>query len=93
MLAGTLEVPRCAGPIRALHLHGTRDALVPFAGTPWSAPLSAFLRPVPTIAAAAPGSSITVRTIEGHPHRWTAAGDPVDVSRELWAFARMSEPA
>ena len=92
VLSGTLEVPRCAGPIRALHLHGTRDTAVPFEGTPWSERLSAYLRPVPTIAEAAPGSSITVRALEGYPHRWTVPGDAVDATREFWAFARMSEP-
>jgi poly(3-hydroxybutyrate) depolymerase len=92
VLSGTLEVPRCAGPIRALHLHGTRDTAVPYEGTPWSDRLSAYLRPVPTIAEAAPGSSITVRALEGYPHRWTVPGDAVDATREFWEFARMSEP-
>ena len=92
VLSGTLEVPRCEGPIRALHLHGTSDTAVPFEGTPWSERLSAYLRPVPTIAEAAPGSSITVRALEGYPHRWTVPGDAVDATREFWEFARMSEP-
>jgi poly(3-hydroxybutyrate) depolymerase len=92
VLSGTLEVPRCEGPIRALHLHGTRDTAVPYEGTPWSERLSAYLRPVPTIAEAAPGSSITVRRLEGYPHRWTVPGDAVDATREFWDFARMSEP-
>jgi poly(3-hydroxybutyrate) depolymerase len=92
VLSGTLEVPRCDGPIRALHLHGTRDTVVPYEGAAWSAQLSAFLRPVPTIAGVAPGSSITVRRLEGHPHRWTVPGDAVDATREFWDFARMSEP-
>ena len=91
VLSGTLEVPRCGGPIRALHLHGTRDTAVPYEGAPWSERLSAYLRPVPTIAEAAPGSTITVRVLEGYPHRWTVPGDPVDASREFWQFARMSE--
>ena len=93
VLSGTLEVPRCEGPIRALHLHGTRDTAVPFEGAPWSQRLSAYLRPVPTIAEAAPGSSIVVRPLEGFPHRWTVPGDAVDATAEFWDFARMSEPA
>jgi poly(3-hydroxybutyrate) depolymerase len=92
VLSGTLEVPRCEGPIRALHLHGTRDTAVPFEGAAWSERLSAYLRPVPTIPDAAPGSSITVRALEGYPHRWTVPGDAVDATREFWDFARMSEP-
>lgn len=92
VLSGTLEVPSCGGPIRALHLHGTRDTAVPFEGAPWSQRLSAYLRPVPTIAGAAPGSSITVRPLEGYPHRWTVPGDPVDASLEFWRFARMADP-
>ena len=47
VLSGTLEVPRCAGPIRALHLHGDRDTAVPFDGATFSERLSAYLRPVP----------------------------------------------
>ncbi len=92
VLSGTLEVPRCAGPIRALHLHGDRDTAVPFDGATFSERLSAYLRPVPEIAPAAPGSTITVRELEGYPHRWTVPGDAVDATAEFWAFARMSEP-
>jgi poly(3-hydroxybutyrate) depolymerase len=92
VLSGTLEVPRCVGPIRALHLHGDRDTAVPFEGDAFSERLSAYLRPVPEIAPAAPGSSITVRELEGYPHRWTVPGDAVDATAEFWAFARMSEP-
>ena len=92
VLSGTLEVPRCAGPIRALHLHGDRDTAVPFEGETFSERLSAYLRPVPEISPAAPGSSITVRELEGYPHRWTVPGDAVDATAEFWAFARMSEP-
>ena len=92
VLSGTLEVPRCEGPIRALHLHGTRDTAVPYEGAAWSERLSAYLRPVPTIPEAAPGSRITVRPLEGYPHRWTVPGDAVDATREFWDFARMSEP-
>jgi poly(3-hydroxybutyrate) depolymerase len=92
VLSGTLEVPRCQGPIRALHLHGTRDTAVPFEGEAWSERLSAYLRPVPTIPEAAPGSRITVRRLEGFPHRWTVPEDAVDATQEFWDFARMSEP-
>ena len=92
VLSGTLEVPACDGPIRALHLHGTRDTAVPYEGAAYSDRLSAFLRPVPAIPPAAPGSSITVRPLEGFPHRWTVPGDPVDATQEFWDFARMSEP-
>jgi poly(3-hydroxybutyrate) depolymerase len=91
VLSGTLEVPRCAGPIRALHLHGDRDTAVPFEGDPWSERLSAFLRPVPLIPQAAPGSDIEVRQLPGYPHRWTVPTDPVDATAEFWRFARMSE--
>ena len=90
VLSGTLEVPRCAGPIRALHLHGDHDTAVPFDGAAFSERLSAYLRPVPEIAAAAPGSTIEVRELEGYPHRWTVPGDPVDATAEFWAFARMA---
>jgi polyhydroxybutyrate depolymerase len=90
VMSGTLEVPRCAGPVRALHLHGDHDTAVPLHGTDHSARLDAFLRDVDTIAAAAPGSSITVRVLAPFPHRWTEPGDPVDASAEFWRFARMS---
>ena len=91
VLSGTLEVPRCVGPIRALHLHGDRDTAVPFEGDLWSERLSAFLRPVPLIRQAAPGSDIEVRRLPGYPHRWTVPTDPVDATAEFWRFARMSE--
>lgn len=90
VMSGTLEVPRCAGPIRALHLHGDHDTAVPLHGDDHSARLDAFLRDVDTIAAAAPGSSITVRVLKPFPHRWTEPGDPFDASAQFWDFARMS---
>ena len=93
VLSGTLEVPSCAGPIRALHLHGDRDTAVPFEGDPWSERLSAFLRPVPLIPQAAPGSDIEVRQLPDYPHRWTVPTDPVDATAEFWRFARMSAPS
>lgn len=92
-LGGTLEVPHCAGPIRALALHGALDTQVPFAGDDYSKALRAYLRPVPAISEAAPGSTITIREIAGVPHRWTEPGDPVDATATFWAFARMSAPA
>ncbi len=92
VMSGTLEVPRCAGPVRALHLHGDRDTAVPFEGDRWSERLSAFLRPVPDIPAAAPGSSIEVRRLRGFPHRWTVPGDEVDATEAFWEFGRLSEP-
>jgi len=93
VMSGTLEVPRCAGPVRALHLHGERDTLVPFDGDAFSEPLQAFLRPVPTIADAAPGSTITIRELPGHGHSWAASAGDVDATEEFWRFARMSEPS
>ena len=93
VMSGTLEVPLCAGAIRALHLHGEKDTAVPFEGEAWSERLSAYLRPVPTIAQAAPGSSIEVRQLRGYPHRWTVPGDEVDATREFWRFGRLSEPS
>ena len=90
VLGGTLEGPRCHGPIRALALHGARDGQVPFDGSEFSTALHAYLRPVPDIPAAAPSSTITIREIADVPHRWTEPGDPVDASATFWAFARMS---
>ncbi|HVE73517.1 MAG TPA: PHB depolymerase family esterase [Mycobacteriales bacterium] len=89
VMSGTLEIPRCAGPIRALHLHGDSDTAVPFTGQRWSERLQCFLRDVRTIGAAAPGSSITVRKLTRFPHRWTEPGDAVDATAEFWTFARM----
>lgn len=90
VMSGTLEVPRCRGPVRALHLHGEKDTAVPFDGADFSARLQSYLRPVPSIRAAAPGSSITVRELKGYGHRWTEPGDEVDASAQFWAFGRMS---
>jgi poly(3-hydroxybutyrate) depolymerase len=90
VMAGTLEIPHCDGPIRALHLHGDHDTAVPFSGAHYSKRLHAFLRDVRTIPSAAPGSSITVRLLAPFPHRWTEPGDPVDATAEFWRFARMS---
>ena len=87
VVAGTLEVPRCQGPIRALHLHGSHDTAVPYRGDLYSERLDAFLRDVTTIPAAAPGSDITIRLLRPFPHRWTEPGDPVDATAELWRFA------
>ena len=90
VMSGTLEIPRCQGRIRALHLHGEKDTAVPFKGEAFSKRLQAYLRPVPTIPAAAPGSSITIRQLKGYGHRWTEPGDAVDATEEFWAFGRMS---
>ena len=90
VMSGTLEIPRCDGRIRALHLHGDRDTAVPFEGDDHSERLGTFLRDVRTIEAASPGSSITVRRLERWEHRWQQRGHPVDASEEFWAFARMS---
>jgi pimeloyl-ACP methyl ester carboxylesterase len=92
VMSGTLELPTCTGPIRALHLHGDHDTAVPLRGDDHSAQLGAFLRDVRTIPSAAPGSSITVRVLSPYPHRWTEPGDPVDATAEFWRFARMTSP-
>lgn len=93
VMAGTLEVPRCRGPVRVLHLHGDLDTAVPYDGLAFSERLQAYLRPVPDIAAAAPGSDITVRRLDGHDHRWPGPDDGTDASQEFWSFARMAEPS
>jgi poly(3-hydroxybutyrate) depolymerase len=90
VLSGTLEIPRCDGRIKALALHGLKDTVVPYTGERYSTRLRCFLRDVRTIPAAAPGSSITIRTMEGFPHRWTIARDKVDATAEFWRFARMA---
>ena len=90
-MSGTLELPRCAGPIRALALHGRRDQTVPFTGTAYSLLLRCFLRDVRTIPAAAPGSHIMIELIPGVSHRWTVPRDPVDATARFWAFARMGD--
>jgi poly(3-hydroxybutyrate) depolymerase len=89
VFAGTLQVPRCDGPITALHLHGAEDGLVPYDGASSSPVLKTFLRAVDTIPEAAPGSSITVRRLAGFGHRWTQPGDEVDATAEFWRFAGM----
>ena len=90
VMSGTLQIPRCDGRITALHLHGDRDTAVPFEGTPLNPELGTFLRDVRTIAAASPGSSITVRRLDRWRHRWQEEGHPVDASEEFWRFARMA---
>ncbi len=92
VMSGTLEIPRCAGPIRALALHGVDDRTVPYNGWRYSPLLQCFLRDVRTIPAAAPTSSITLRPLPRFRHRWTAPGDAVDATAEFWAFARMTQP-
>ena len=92
VMSGTLLVPKCEGSIKALHLHGEKDTAVPYGGDDYSERLQSFLRPVPAIAAAAPGSSITVKQLKGYGHRWTQPGDEVDATEEFWRFARMAEP-
>jgi polyhydroxybutyrate depolymerase len=89
VMSGTLEIPHCDGPIRALHLHGSRDTAVPFDGQRYSTRLRCFLRDVRTIPGAAPGSRITIKELPGFPHRWTVPGDRVDASKEFWSFAGM----
>lgn len=89
VMSGTLEIPHCDGPIKALALNGEKDHAVPFTGSHYSELLQCFLRDVRTIPAAAPGSQITLRQIPGYPHRWTVATDKVDATKEFWAFARM----
>jgi len=90
VMSGTLEIPKCRHPIKALHLHGEKDTAVPFEGEEWSERLKAFLRAVPTIPAASPGSDIEIRRLMGYGHRWTEPGDQVDATEEFWRFARMS---
>ena len=89
VMSATLEIPHCDGRITALHLHGQEDTAVPFTGERYSARLRCFLRDVRTIPAAAPGSTITIRTIPGLDHRWTEPRDPVDATLEFWSFAHM----
>jgi poly(3-hydroxybutyrate) depolymerase len=88
-MSGTLEIPRCDGPIRALELHGLKDNNVPYTGRRYSARLHCFLRDVRTIPGAAPGSRITLRPLPDVGHRWTQPGDAVDASAEFWRFARL----
>lgn len=90
VMSGTLEIPTCRHPIRALHLHGEKDTAVPFEGAEYSERLQAFLRAVPTIPAAAPGSDIEIRKLLGYGHRWTEPGDAVDATEEFWRFAGMT---
>ncbi|MEO6205993.1 MAG: hypothetical protein ABIO67_11520, partial [Mycobacteriales bacterium] len=91
VMSGTLEIPRCAGPIRALALHGADDRTVPYQGWSYSPLLQCFLRDVRTIPAAAPTSSITLRPLPRFRHRWTVPGDVVDATAEFWSFARMTQ--
>lgn len=93
VMSGTLEIPKCNGRIRALHLHGEKDTAVPFDGEQYSERLQAFLRAVPTIPAASPGSDIRIRKLLGYGHRWTQPGDPVDATAEFWRFGGMSPEA
>ncbi len=92
VMSGTLEIPRCRGKIKALHIHGEKDTAVPYDGEEYSERLQAFLRAVPTIKAAAPGSDITIRVLKGYNHRWTEPGDEVDATAEFWRFGRMTPP-
>ena len=89
VMSGTLEIPRCDGPIKALAIHGLKDTAVPWTGDRYSKRLRCFLRDVRTIRSAAPGSDITIRQLPGYPHRWTVPGDEVDATAEFWKFARM----
>lgn len=93
IMSGTMEIPRCGGKIRALHLHGEKDTAVPFDGAEYSERLQSFLRAVPTIPGAAPGSEIEIRKLIGYGHRWTEPGDAVDATEEFWRFARMAPEA
>lgn len=90
VMSGTLEIPRCDGPIRALQVHGLKDTAVPFTGSRYSTRLRCFLRDVRTIRGAAPGSSIVIQQLAGYPHRWTVPGDRVDATEEFWKFAGMA---
>ena len=90
VMSGTLEIPHCDGPIKALHVHGLKDTSVPYTGTRYSKRLRCFLRDVRTIRAASPGSSIVIQQLPGYPHRWTVAGDRVDATKEFWEFAGMA---
>jgi poly(3-hydroxybutyrate) depolymerase len=90
VMSGTLEIPHCDGPIKALHVHGLKDTAVPFTGSLYSKRLRCFLRDVRTIRAASPGSDIVIQQLVGFPHRWTVAGDQVDLTEEFWKFAGMA---
>ena len=90
VMSGTLEIPRCDGPIKALAIHGLSDTTVPYKGKRYSESLRCFLRDVRTIPGAARGSDIEIRAIPGYPHRWTIAKDPFNATEEFWKFARMA---
>ena len=97
VMSGTLEIPHCDGHITALHLHGSEDTAVPFTGERYSTRLRCFLRDVRTIPGAAPGSTITIRTI---PERFESMPDPmidvfgkgVDVASAIAAIERRMKP-
>ncbi|MCU1673914.1 MAG: putative lipoprotein [Frankiales bacterium] len=89
-MSGTLEIPRCRGPVRALVLNGELDRVVPPGGLRYSSRLKCFLRDVRTIPGAAPGSAITIKQLAGVPHRWTQSKDPVDATQEFWQFAGLA---
>ena len=91
VMSGTLVIPRCRGTVRALHVHGAKDELVPYAGTPYSKGLKSFLRPVEQIAAAAPGSRITIERLSALGHDWAGPGDQLDASEAFWSFGRMTQ--
>lgn len=91
-MSGTLEVPRCDGPIRALEFHGAKDTTVPLAGQAYNPRLKCFLRDPRQIASVAPGSTIDLQVLPGYGHRWTRPGDPVNATRAFWDFARMASP-
>jgi poly(3-hydroxybutyrate) depolymerase len=93
VFSGTLEIPHCNGPIRALHVHGLKDTAVPFTGATYSKRLRCFLRDVRTIRGAAPGSDIVIQQLAGFPHRWTGPGDRIDATDEFWKFAGMAGPS
>jgi poly(3-hydroxybutyrate) depolymerase len=90
IMSGTLEIPHCNGRIRALALHGLKDKTVPFTGERYSKLLRCFLRDVRTIPGAAPGSSVTIRTLPALGHRWSRPEDSLDATAEFWKFARMA---
>jgi poly(3-hydroxybutyrate) depolymerase len=90
VMSGTLEIPHCDGPIKALHVHGLRDTAVPFTGDRYSKRLRCFLRDVRTIRSAAPGSDIVIQQLANFPHRWTIAKDKVNATEEFWKFAGMA---
>ena len=95
LVAAAVTAPCSPGPVFARHLHGTDDTVIPYAGG-FSPALQMDFPPVQTepdrVAAQAPGSQVTIETMQGVHHAWPGFATATCSTRSSRRHARPARP-